>query len=94
MAWTVGEHLARGDLITAYCGNFRCLRNISPRKLPPDAPRVAHGVTLNLASLDPSLTPDDLRARLKCTICGERQGSIRLNPNAPGTGMRKDASQG
>ncbi len=94
MAWTVGEHLAKDDMLTAYCGNFRCRRNISPRKLPPGLPTVAHGVTLDLASLDPSLTPDDPRARLKCTVCGERQGSIRLNPNAPGTGPRKDASTG
>ena len=88
MAWTVGEHLARGDTLTAYCGNHLCLRNVKRSKIPPGVLPPPHGITLDLSKLDPSLTPDDLRARLKCTSCGERQASIRLNPNAAGMGPK------
>lgn len=89
MAWTVGEHVARGDTITAYCGNHRCARNAPLRQrneMP--GPYPPHGIDIDLARLDPSLTPDDLRARLKCTSCGERRASIRMSPNAPGMGHK------
>lgn len=84
---TVGYHLVRGDEITAYCGNHRCSRNatLGQRARMP-GPYPPHGMGLDLSRLDPSLTFDDLRQRLACRYCGERQASIRLNPNAPGTG--------
>lgn len=89
MAWTVGEHLARGDTITAYCGNHLCARNATLRQRNLMAgPYPPHGIDLDLAALDPSLTPDDLRARLACRFCGERQASIRINPNAAGMGHK------
>ena len=89
-AWTSGTagfHASRGDEITAYCRNHRCARNATLRKrnLMP-GPYPPHGLTLDLSKLDPSLDADDLRARLRCRFCGERQASLRLNPNAAGMG--------
>jgi hypothetical protein len=68
--WTVGEHLLQGYSITAYCNNLRCGR--SKRR---------HGRALDLAALDPALTLDEVRARLKCVDCGQHDAIlIRLPP--------------
>jgi len=78
-SYTVAEWIARGDRITAYCGNPWC-----PRKQRVSA--FPMGVELDLSKLDPNLTADQVRARLKCTVCGHKGGTITMSPNAPGMG--------
>ncbi len=76
-AWTIGEHLQQGYTITAYCNNLRCARC-----------RRRQGRALDLATLAPDLTLEDLRSRLKCVDCGHRQAILIRMP--PG---RDDASE-
>jgi hypothetical protein len=42
-------------------------------------PYPPHGIELDLSTLDPYLTQQDLRDRLACRYCGERQASLRLS---------------
>ncbi len=72
-AWTIGEHLLEGYSITAYCNNLRCARC-----------RRRQGRALDLATLDPGLTLEDLQARLKCVDCGHRQAILIRMPPAGG----------
>ena len=68
-AWTIGEHLAGGYTLTAYCNNPRCGRS-----------RRRQGRWLDLARLDPSLTLEELQARLACVDCGTRQAIVIRTP--------------
>jgi len=70
---TVGDLLTNGDELAVYCGNFRCERN--KRRTT-----VRHGSEVDLEALPSALTVDDLRQRLRCTVCGERQATIRHQP--------------
>jgi hypothetical protein len=64
-AWTIGEHLADGYALTAYCNNPRCAR--AKRR---------QGRQLDLSALDPSLTLEELQQRLACVDCGHRQAIV------------------
>ncbi len=68
-AWTIGEHLAEGYALTAYCNNPRCGR--SKRR---------QGRALDLAMLDPSLTLEELQSRLACVDCHYRQAIVIRTP--------------
>jgi hypothetical protein len=68
-AWTIGEHLAEGTALTAYCNNPRCAR--AKRR---------QGRALDLTALDPALTLEELQARLACVDCGHRQAILIRTP--------------
>lgn len=74
---TVADFIADGTGIAVYCANFRCLRN-------KKGGAYRHGSEVDLEAVDPSLSIDDLARRLRCTVCGERQASIRISPGSNG----------
>lgn len=75
MVETVGDLLTRGYDLSVYCGNFRCERNKRHSA-------VRHGSEVDLEAFDPDIVVDEMIKRLRCTVCGERQASIRVNPGA------------
>lgn len=67
------SHLGPQDVITAYCGNWRCPRHSRGTALDPGPLRARHG----------DLAISGLPERLRCGLCGHRPGEIRLGWTLP-----------